>query len=85
MHRSDGFNGLLSTSERRLAEVPSFETSTDRVIVRSTIMTAGQTINCKAAVCWGAGQDLVVEDIEVAPPRKGEVRVKILYTGICHT
>ncbi|KAG8989225.1 NAD/NADP dependent alcohol dehydrogenase, partial [Tulasnella sp. 427] len=48
-------------------------------------MTAGQTITCKAAVCWGAGQDLVVEDIEVAPPRKGEVRVKILYTGICHT
>ncbi|KAG8956565.1 hypothetical protein FRC04_000043 [Tulasnella sp. 424] len=48
-------------------------------------MTAEQTINCKAAVCWGAGQDLVVEDIEVAPPRKGEVRVKILYTGICHT
>ncbi|KAG9045854.1 hypothetical protein FS837_005565 [Tulasnella sp. UAMH 9824] len=48
-------------------------------------MTAGQTISCKAAVCWGAGQDLVVEDIEVAPPQKGEVRVLILYTGICHT
>lgn len=89
--RSNGFNGLSSTSERRRecqvsVEVSKLETSTDSVIIPSTTMhTAGQTITCKAAVCWGAGQDLVVEDIEVAPPQKGEVRVLILYTGICHT
>lgn len=47
--------------------------------------TAGQVITCKAAICWGAGETLVVEDVEVAPPKKGEVRVKILHTGICHT
>ncbi|KAI4519089.1 chaperonin 10-like protein [Schizophyllum commune] len=47
--------------------------------------TAGKTITCKAAVCWGAGEDLVIEDIEVAPPKAHEVRIRILHTGICHT
>ena len=43
--------------------------------------TAGQPIKCKAAVCWGAGEPLKIEEVEVAPPRAHEVRVKILYTG----
>ena len=28
---------------------------------------------------------MTIEEVEVSPPRKGEVRVKILFTGICHT
>lgn len=28
---------------------------------------------------------LVIEDVQVAPPQAGEVRVKILYTALCHT
>lgn len=47
--------------------------------------TEGKTITCKAAVAWGAGQPLSIEEIEVAPPKAHEVRVKILYTGVCHT
>ncbi|EIN10373.1 class III ADH enzyme [Punctularia strigosozonata HHB-11173 SS5] len=47
--------------------------------------TAGKTIKCKAAVCWGAGEPLKLEEVEVAPPKAHEVRIKILYTGICHT
>ncbi|KAI0002952.1 class III ADH enzyme [Russula compacta] len=47
--------------------------------------TAGKTITCKAAVCWGAREPLKVEDIEVEPPRAHEVRIQILYTGVCHT
>ncbi|KAH7888021.1 chaperonin 10-like protein [Phlebopus sp. FC_14] len=47
--------------------------------------TVGQVIKCKAAICWGAGEPLKIEDVEVAPPRAHEVRIKILYTGICHT
>jgi S-(hydroxymethyl)glutathione dehydrogenase/alcohol dehydrogenase len=45
--------------------------------------TVGKTITCKAAVCWGAGQPLKVEEVEVAPPRAHEVRIKILFTGQC--
>ena len=35
-----------------------------------------QVIECKAAVAWEAKQPLKVEDIQVAPPRAGEVRLK---------
>jgi hypothetical protein len=44
--------------------------------------TTGKTITCKAAVCWAADEPLTIEDVEVAPPKAHEVRVKILYTGM---
>jgi len=47
--------------------------------------TAGKTITCKAAVAWEASKPLSIEDVEVEPPRAGEVRVKVTYTGLCHT
>ena len=28
---------------------------------------------------------LEIEDIVVDPPKAGEVRIKVLYTGVCHT
>ncbi|TYI86966.1 hypothetical protein E1A91_D04G103800v1 [Gossypium mustelinum] len=46
---------------------------------------AGQVIRCKAVVAWEAGKPLSVEEIEVAPPQKNEVRVKIHFTSLCHT
>lgn len=39
----------------------------------------------EAAVVLGPGQPFVIEEIQVDPPQKMEVRVKILYTSICHT
>mmetsp|Transcript_9980 Transcript_9980/g.16769 ORF Transcript_9980/g.16769 Transcript_9980/m.16769 type:complete len:383 (+) Transcript_9980:43-1191(+) len=45
----------------------------------------GKTITCKAAVAWEAKKPLSIEDVEVAPPKAGEVRVKITATGVCHT
>ncbi|KAG6422750.1 hypothetical protein SASPL_113130 [Salvia splendens] len=47
--------------------------------------TNSQVIRCKAAVAWEAGKPLVIEEVEVAPPQKMEVRVKILFTSLCHT
>ncbi|XP_046969077.1 alcohol dehydrogenase class-3 [Vanessa cardui] len=47
--------------------------------------TAGKVIKCKAAVAWEAGKPLSIEEIEVDPPKAGEVRIKILATGVCHT
>ncbi|KAI7740149.1 hypothetical protein M8C21_018277 [Ambrosia artemisiifolia] len=47
--------------------------------------TTGQVIRCKAAVAWEAGKPLVIEEVEVAPPQKHEVRIKILFTALCHT
>lgn len=42
-------------------------------------------ITCKAAVAWQAGKPLSVEEVQVAPPKAGEVRIKIIATGVCHT
>ena len=44
-----------------------------------------EIIKCKAAVAWAAGQPLSIEDIEVMPPQAGEVRVRIVASGVCHT
>ncbi|KAH0456612.1 hypothetical protein IEQ34_014519 [Dendrobium chrysotoxum] len=47
--------------------------------------TAGEVIKCKAAVVWGPGEAFKIEEIEVEPPQRLEVRLRILFTSICHT
>jgi S-(hydroxymethyl)glutathione dehydrogenase/alcohol dehydrogenase len=39
----------------------------------------------RAAVAWAAGQPLEVTEIDVDGPRAGEVLVRIIATGVCHT
>jgi len=39
----------------------------------------------RAAVAWKAGKPLVIEEVEVAGPKKGEALLKIAATGVCHT
>ena len=39
----------------------------------------------RAAVAFEAGKPLQIVEIDVEPPRKGEVLVKITHTGVCHT
>ncbi|KAJ6332608.1 hypothetical protein OIU77_008636 [Salix suchowensis] len=47
--------------------------------------TSGNVITCNAAVVRGPKQPFLMETIRVHPPKKMEVRIKILYTSICHT
>ncbi|XP_042326689.1 alcohol dehydrogenase 1A isoform X2 [Sceloporus undulatus] len=47
--------------------------------------TAGKVIKCKAAIAWEIKKPLSIEQIEVAPPKAHEVRIKILATGICRS
>ncbi|WP_086480976.1 S-(hydroxymethyl)glutathione dehydrogenase/class III alcohol dehydrogenase [Oceanospirillum sanctuarii] len=42
-------------------------------------------IKSRAAIAWGPNQPLSVEEVDVMPPQKGEVLVKIIATGVCHT
>lgn len=56
-----------------------------RVVKAAMSNTAGQVIKCKAAVSWEAGKPLVIEEVELAPPQANEVRIKILFTSLCHT
>ncbi|KAL8126396.1 alcohol dehydrogenase-like 7 [Apium graveolens] len=47
--------------------------------------TTGRPIRCKAAVARKAGEPLVIEEIIVAPPKSGEVRVRIICSSLCHS
>jgi len=47
--------------------------------------TEGKVITCKAAVAWEAKKPLDVTDIQIAPPKAGEVRVKVIANALCHT
>ena len=44
-----------------------------------------QPISCRAAVAWENGKPLVVETVEVNPPSTGEVRIKMVAAGVCHS
>ncbi|WP_458071000.1 S-(hydroxymethyl)glutathione dehydrogenase/class III alcohol dehydrogenase [Rhodanobacter sp. BL-MT-08] len=39
----------------------------------------------RAAVAWEAGKPLSIEEVDVAAPKAGEVLVRIVATGVCHT
>ncbi len=49
------------------------------------ITKTGQYMKIKAAVAWQAGKPLEIENIDIAGPKKGEVLIKIVATGVCHT
>ena len=42
-------------------------------------------ITSRAAVAWEAKRPLEIEEVQVAPPKAGEVLVRIVATGVCHT
>ena len=44
-----------------------------------------EMIKSKAAIAWGPGQPLSVEKADVMPPKAGEVRIRVVATGVCHT
>ena len=39
----------------------------------------------RAAVAWEAGKPLVLEEIDVEGPKQGEVLLRMVATGVCHT
>ena len=42
-------------------------------------------IKARAAIAWAAGQPLEITEVDVEAPRSGEVLVRIVATGVCHT
>jgi len=43
------------------------------------------SIKSRAAVAFAAKQPLQIVEVDVAPPKAGEVLVRIIATGVCHT
>ncbi len=50
-----------------------------------TTQSAHTSLKSRAAVAFAAGEPLQIVEIDVAPPRAGEVRIRITHTGVCHT
>jgi S-(hydroxymethyl)glutathione dehydrogenase/alcohol dehydrogenase len=42
-------------------------------------------MKAKAAVAWQARQPLSIEEVDVEGPREGEVLLKVVASGVCHT
>ena len=42
-------------------------------------------LTCKAAIAPAPEKPLEIQEVTVDEPRAGEARIKILYTGVCHT
>lgn len=42
-------------------------------------------MDVKAAIALGAGEELIVDTVQLDGPREGEVLVEIKATGLCHT
>jgi Zn-dependent alcohol dehydrogenase len=47
--------------------------------------TTGQVIKCKASVAFKPSEPLQTIEILVAPPKRKEVRVKVIANALCHT
>ena len=42
-------------------------------------------IKSRAAVAWGPGKPLSIEVVDVMPPQAGEVLIRVVASGVCHT
>ena len=42
-------------------------------------------IKTRAAVAWAPNEPLRIEQLDLMPPQKGEVLVRVVATGVCHT
>ncbi|XP_074129877.1 alcohol dehydrogenase 1-like [Sminthopsis crassicaudata] len=47
------------------------------------VETTGKVITCRAAIAWTSNAPLSIEEVEVDPPKAGEVRIKVISSGIC--
>src|SRR5690606_8397516 len=43
------------------------------------------TMKTRAAVAWAAGQPLEIDTIDLDGPKQGEVLLRNVATGVCHT
>jgi S-(hydroxymethyl)glutathione dehydrogenase/alcohol dehydrogenase len=54
-------------------------------MIKTYIFTGEIFMKVKAAVAWGPGRPLSIETVDLEGPKKGEVLVRIVASGVCHT
>lgn len=64
-----------------------FRASTNHATICCTekLTREKQTMKTRAAVAWEAGKPLEIEEIDLEGPKEGEVLLRIVATGVCHT
>ncbi|KAM8939409.1 alcohol dehydrogenase 1-like [Pelodytes ibericus] len=78
-------NQIEATAMSMEAKVATLVGWRSMTVHHSYFAADGSVIKCKAAVAWKANKPLVIEEIEVAPPKAKEVRIKVCASGVCHT
>jgi S-(hydroxymethyl)glutathione dehydrogenase / alcohol dehydrogenase len=73
----------LASKAQAMAD--AVDVTADPALLAEFAKTAGKDIECNAAVAWGPKQPLTNEVVIVAPPKAGEVRVKVISNALCHT
>lgn len=77
VHKNINFNSVYFCTRHYIPEITD---NTRKHLLNA--MTEGKVITCRAAVAWAAKEPLSIEEIQVEPPKKGEVRIRILATGV---
>merc|ERR1712223_1073595 len=73
------------TRNRRVVNNLKMTENIPQDVLNQLKATNGQVITCKAAVAWEAKKPLDITDVQIAPPKGGEVRVKVIANALCHT
>jgi S-(hydroxymethyl)glutathione dehydrogenase/alcohol dehydrogenase len=80
---ADALKKRAQTRRAEAAKAEAEAAATATTAVESA--TAGKPIVCKAMVAHAPKQPLVCENVTVAPPKAGEVRVRVVANALCHT
>lgn len=79
-YHASQLTGLLRWVPDRLPAPSVYSDSTPQVF-----NTAGKEIECMAAVAFEPKKPLSLVKVKVAPPQRGEVRIKHVAVALCHT
>eukprot|EP00746_Dinoflagellata_sp_MGD_P138386 gnl/MRDRNA2_/MRDRNA2_72033_c0_seq1.p1 gnl/MRDRNA2_/MRDRNA2_72033_c0~~gnl/MRDRNA2_/MRDRNA2_72033_c0_seq1.p1 ORF type:complete len:703 (+),score=132.00 gnl/MRDRNA2_/MRDRNA2_72033_c0_seq1:72-2180(+) len=81
-YHASKLSGLIRWCPQHYAPPPSVYASHCPVVKPPT---TGKEIECRAAVAFEAKKPLSLVNVVVAPPQKGEVRIRTVSVALCHT
>jgi len=79
---------VVSQIQAYLLRLEQFQSVITKLVLVWSLVNSGNrggVMKSRAAIAWAAGKPLVIEEVEVAAPKNGEVLLKISATGVCHT
>jgi len=75
----------LVAAEAAAVPAPSVMESATSALASLVGASTARPLTCRAMVAYKAKEPLKCERVVVAPPRAGEVRVKVVANALCHT